>query len=258
MTKVLISLFEQLGLRAEHAEIYEILLKQGPAAAGMIAKKSRHQRTYVYKLLDELVDHGACEKRGKGARFVFAPQAPTVLKDKAEELLRQRIDDLASVKDEIPKLQVFYEHGSEKPVVRYFQGVEGVRSIYDEHLQLKNRSHFFFRPQKSDVYNVVFGPWFKDFLKRQREANIRVYGITPEDGVVHVDDEKRNFHRTLVRADDYTVPVEIASYGNTVTIISFGKEIFGLAIDHAPIAQAIKEIFLLAKRGADTIHVPKK
>lgn len=257
MTKVLTSLFEQLGLRAEHAEIYEILLKQGPSAAGVIAKKSRHQRTYVYKLLDELVEHGACEKRGKGARFVFAPQAPTVLKDKAEDLLRRRTEELALVKDEIPKLQVFYEHGSEKPVVRYFQGVEGVRSIYEEHVQLKNRSHFFFRPHKSEVYDRVFGPWFKDFLIKQREANIRVYGITPYDGIPRPNDAQRNFHRTWVRADDYTVPIEIASYGNTVTIISFGKEIFGLAIDHAPTAQAIKEIFLLAKRGADTIQVRK-
>lgn len=52
--------------------------------------------------------------------------------------------------------------------------------------------------------------------------------------------------------DEYTAPVEIDIYGDKIALMSFGKELIGVIIESPQIARALKEIFLLAKRGAET------
>ena len=61
--------------------------------------------------------------------------------------------------------------------------------------------------------------------------------------------------RTWIRPEDYTTQMEVNIYGNKTCFISYGKEIFAIILEHAPLAQAMKELFVLAERGARTLTI---
>jgi hypothetical protein len=63
--------------------------------------------------------------------------------------------------------------------------------------------------------------------------------------------------RTQVCPDHYTAPVEISSYGDKVSILSFGDEAIGMIIDSPQIAEANRQLFNLARLGAEHAKLEK-
>lgn len=85
---------------------------------------------------------------------------------------------------------------------------------------------------------------------------MRVYAITPRDQFAKLRvttpeaDKAILFERTWVDASLYSAPVEIDIYGDKIALLSFGTELIGVIIQSPQIANALQQIFALAKRGA--------
>lgn len=249
----------RIGLSRDEAWVYTALLNGGPQGAGELLKRDiPMKRGLLYKVLDRLVERGlVTEQKGKGkARFV--PQPPdmltTILEDRESEVRHSR-DSLAAA---LPELKAKYNLSTDRPIIRFFEGVEGLRKMYEDKLESGAKELHFIRTARAETYRETFGTWFSHYLKRQVDAGIKAYAITVDDEYTNHDpaiDAARNVVRTWIRPQDYTAPVQIDAYGDRVAILCFGKEFFGIVIESAPLATAIRDIFTLADRGAKTISV---
>lgn len=252
------ALLSQAGFSPEAGEIYSALLLHGPMTAGELLKHVSLKRGLLYKVLHDLIAEGYVLEGEIRGRMLFRPQDPDVILDRLEAEAAEASKRAGEIRDRLPELRAKYLTATERPTVKYFEGVEGLRKMYEAKLKMADKHLYFVRPGKVDVYQHHFGDWFGDFLERQQKADITVHGITADDPETNHDpakDARRHFLRTWVNESDYTSPVEWSAFDNTVSIISYGQEIFGIMIDNPQIANAMKEIFALAKKGAETIVV---
>lgn len=253
------NLFESAGLTPEEAQVYELLLQYGPqGVADLLKRVSGIKRGLLYKVLERLEKQGLLVTRKEEGVMQFIPEPPDVLL----QCLQTQEDELKHSKKELesvlPELKAKFNLSTERPVLRFFEGVEGLRAMYEDKLESGSTELYFVRSARAQVYRDAFGKWFTHYLQRQAKAHIKVHALTVDDEEANHDpavDAARNVVRTWLRPEDYTAPIEIDAYGNRLAILSYGKEIFGVIIESEPIAKAMSDLFVLADRGAKTLTI---
>lgn len=118
-------IIEEVGLNEHEAKIYLTLLKQGQSVISDISKHSGIKRATVYQYIDDLVVRDIIRKTVKGKRTMYYPEDPKKLLTIVEK--KQKM-----IKKVFPELEQLYLHSSSKPVVRFYEGKEGMRSVYRE------------------------------------------------------------------------------------------------------------------------------
>ncbi len=119
---------EEIGLNEHEAKIYLTLLKCGQSIVSDISKYSGVKRATVYQYIDGLTSQDIIRKTVKGKRIVYYPENPKKLISIMEK--RQK-----KIKQVFPDLEKLYVNSSSKPIVRFYEGKEGMRSVYREMTQ---------------------------------------------------------------------------------------------------------------------------
>lgn len=129
-------ILQQLGLSDNQATVYMYLLTNGTQKAGTIAKNVPLKRGLIYKTLDELQELRLVEKSDKaGSVAVFAPLHPSALKSLAERRVRDAQNTAHHVDSEIGSLVSLYNIANNKPGIEFYEGVEGMKKMYDRLLR---------------------------------------------------------------------------------------------------------------------------
>lgn len=252
-------ILKRIGLSPDEARVYEILLQQGPQRAGELVKKVQTiKRSLLYKVLDRLVERGLVLSQKKDGKLSFAPQSPDLLLTLAEEEEDRAKRSRESLASALPELKAKYNLSTERPVLRFFEGIEGLKEMQEDKLVSGMTELHFVRSSRAKVYQKAFGAWFSNYLRRQSALNVPVYALTVDDEDANHNpeiDRLRHVTRTWLRPGDYTAPIEMATYAGRVSITSYGKEIFGIIIESAPLAQAFRDMMVLADLGAKTLPI---
>jgi len=247
-----------IGLSYEEAEVYTILLKNGPLAASAINKETLIKRGLVYKTLDRLVKLGLVKKREEeGKVALFIPNHPSHLTEVLDEKQRTLEASRASLDATLRNMSSDYNLSSGKPGIQFFEGVSGMKNIYSDIVATGKDFHLI-RSVFEPVYKNKIEPVIMEFIKKRIKRGTWVVALTPNDlseesrKDLKAKDEEQLMNRTFIDTKQYTSPVEIDIYGNKVAFLSFGKELIGTIVESPQIAQAMRELFLLAKKGAGT------
>jgi len=245
------------GLSEEEAEIYAILLKKGPLPAGTINKETPIKRGLVYKTLDRLVEAGLVKKHDEDGKVaMFTPSHPSSLVSILEEKQRVLEASRTHLNTALQSMSSDYNLSSGKPGIQFFEGINGMKNIYDDILAIGKDFHLV-RSIFEPTYKNKVEPVVLDFIKKRVRKGNWAIALTPNDlsneerENLKTKDEEHLMNRTFVDVNQYTSPVEIDIYDNKVAFLSFGKELIGTIIESPQIAQAMRELFMLAKGGAN-------
>ncbi|HEY4513642.1 MAG TPA: helix-turn-helix domain-containing protein [Candidatus Paceibacterota bacterium] len=115
---------KQLGLSEKQAKIYLSLLRLGESPMTAIARKANLKRPTVYLIIDELIILGLCSEITKGKKKFYSATHPRRL----IEMTRFRNEQAEKL---VPKL-IALRNTAEKPTVQMFEGIEGIRTAYEE------------------------------------------------------------------------------------------------------------------------------
>lgn len=243
----------QVGLTKDQATIYETLVKNGPSPASKIARKTPLSRPLVYKILGELMEMELVDKKEEeGKVSVFAPAHPLKLKDFVEKKIEHANNAKTALEGVIGKLSSDFNLISGRPGVRFLDGLEGMRKIYDDILQT-GEDFYLIRPIFGAEFEEKMLPIITDFVKERIKRGIKVTAITPNDESSRHNAENdiaSLITRTLVDVSQYDSPVEINIYGNKIAILSYDKEFIGIVIESPQISKAMKQLIALAALGA--------
>jgi len=244
----------QTGLTKEQATVYEALVKNGPSPARRITRKTPLSRPLVYKVLNELIEIGLVEKKEeKGAVTTFIPVHPLKLKDFVEKKIERANDAKNALEGVMEKLSSDFNLISGRPGVRFFDGLEGMKKIYDDILET-GEDFYLIRPKYDKEFEEKMLPVIQNFIDERLRRKIRVTSITPRDETSEQNaeqDKKLLIDRTMVDLSLYDSPVEVNIYGDKIAILSYDKEFVGIIVESPQIARAMKQLFILAKLGAD-------
>lgn len=234
------NLLKGLGLSANEALVYEILLQNGPLAVKAILPKTDLRRSNLYNVLTSLKAHELIiERPGKNGVAVFYPETPEKLEDlfaRQEDRLKQLRHSLA---DDVPAMKNLFKLKQERPVVRYYEGVDGFKKIYEETLAVPGAE---VRVWVSKFGDVALDNYIKTYVKKRAELNIHtkiLSGKTIGSDLIAQDKELKKDRRFLPD----TLPTEIDVFGDRVAFLSFRHNLIGVVIENADLADTMRKIF---------------
>ena len=242
----------QTNLTASQAEILEYLYHNKEAKASEIAKEIKRSRTIVYKEMEVLAKMSMVIKKEKPNQIaVFSAGHPSLLKKLLHEREMQLKEDQRLLDNFLPDIISNYNLTNNRPGIKFFEGVEGLRSIYEEILENK-KDFYLIRTAYEPIYNENIAPIVETFIEKRVKMGIKVTAIIPSD----INNPKKDMlwlmKRFNVNKKMYSAPVEIDIFSDKIAILSFGEELVGIIIESKQIAQSLKQIFMLATFASNT------
>lgn len=131
------NLIKDLGLEENEAKMYQALLELGPATVSQITKKAGITRTFGYQILEKLSIYGLVNRAsGEGAKIHYVAEHPRNLVQFIQNRKNQWERRLKEAEQCLPDLVSLYKV-AEKPIVKYQEGIGGVKNIYNLTLESK-------------------------------------------------------------------------------------------------------------------------
>src|SRR3990167_1777538 len=112
----------QIGLNDRQERVYLALLELGSGSVQMIDKKAGVERTGVYGVLRKLQNLGLIGETTLGKKRAFVAENPN-------RLLTLQEEKLAATHAILPDLQSLWQAPDIRPAVRYYEGIEGMRTV---------------------------------------------------------------------------------------------------------------------------------
>ncbi|MEI7521933.1 MAG: helix-turn-helix domain-containing protein [Candidatus Saccharibacteria bacterium] len=241
---------EQFGLNKTQSKAYLALIKNGSLTPPKLAESITETRTNSYAVLDQLVGLGLAKKIEKNKKFTYHVENPIALEKLATKHRDEALRVEKQVKDAMPTLLNFFYTFSEQPGIRFFQGIDGIKEIYNDTLRTRQDIYLLRSPLDQDLMTLDF---YDKYRKQRSRLGIKTHMLSPSNDSNTRNEETDSLHnifRTRLPKNAYTGSVEMSIYGNKVALISFGEEAIGMIIESPQIANAMKQLFHLAQVGA--------
>ena len=238
----------KLGFSEKEARLYLACLELGAGTVVELSRKSGITRGSAYDVLEEMLDKGYVSKLHKDKHMVFSAVDPELMKRRFEDRIRNF--ELA-----LPELKgMFHKHSN--PKVRYFEGLEGIKRVYEDTLTATTE---ILNYANSREIRIHWPAYDNEYVKQRIKKQIFLKGIAPDDeyGLKVKKDDRHSLRETrLLPAKDFSFTNEINIYDNKVAITSFHDEFIGIIIESQEIADTQRDIFKMAWAFAEMKQQP--
>lgn len=244
-----LSFLQKIGLSVQESLIYEILVKEGELPFSQVIVKVGLKRPTVYKLLYSLQEKGLVDVRDVKKKLHARPQPPEKLLKIADasykdiELTRQ------SLLSFLPGLNSLYINSTEKPVVKTYEGIEGLKEIYED--LLNEGKPIYALVQAATVEPELYEWLTTTFVRKRIKAKLHVKALVASSKAskVYVDKSKQEYRTAkLIDGEKFPFQHEVEIYGDKVAIIHYKRDepLIGIVIHHPQIALTMRAWFDLA------------
>jgi len=234
-----------IGLGDSDARIYVALLELGESTVLPIAKKSGLQRTYCYDVLQRLVDRGLASYFVKNGRRRYAAEDPIVI----ERLYKERGQRLSAA---VPELRSLYGRAPGRPKVRFYEGREGLLSIYEE----LARARSYCAISSPDHIAAALGKYFLQLARRLAESGVRGRELITKHAkdipyLKHFDPEHQEFR---LLPEGMRLEIDMVIFNDKLALISYGRDIHAITIESQAIVSAQLAMFDLLWKAAKPVR----
>ncbi len=239
----------EIGLNEKEIAVYMYLLQVENNSILEIATKTALKRPTVYLVIESLLKKGLVSEVQLNKKTHYQAEPPERLETYVE---RQKVlldEHSRRLKDVIPQLKSVQRKEGEKPVVKYFEGRDGVISA--------NESFF----ESDEVGGEVYMAYSRDLIEEAFTSNelekfrkVRIgKNITSKSIYNYSKGEVESVKGDRIRLDSskYPISCDISIYRDKVRIAVLGKELSCIFIKSKNVAETLNTIFKLAIRGAE-------
>src|SRR3989344_8745416 len=244
MDDAMFNVLQGAGFSNKEIRVYFAILQLGQSTASRIARVAGINRTTAYDILSSLADKHLVTVLGKEPKQEYRAESPEQLEKYFAERIKREEINLANIKELIPGLKSTHKV-SDRPVVRFYEGEDGLRHVYEDTLTSRETIRAF--ASVEDMHAGLPG-YFPKYYKRRVEQNIKIRAIIPDTpaGKERAGQDKYEKRESaLVPSKDFAFSPEINIYDNKVMIASW-KDKLGVTIESKEIADAMKKIFELS------------
>lgn len=240
----MINILKEFGLSEPEVAVYLASLQLGSQPASVIAKKAGLKRGHTYNMLALLIHKGIVQEFIKDGVRYFSSRPPSTLltdlehrKENVERLTRR----LSRI---IPDIEKIRNPELREPKVRFFQGVDGIKEIYEDTIRVPNQNIYgigdfdYYFPEQQ---NKELNEWIWSYATRRAKKNIWYIGIVNKSKMSdQAYRRSREQKRKLKILHGIYLPVEINIYGNKVAVMSTYRDMVGIIIEDAPITETLR------------------
>ncbi|MDD5083832.1 MAG: helix-turn-helix domain-containing protein [Candidatus Moranbacteria bacterium] len=238
---------QSVGLHEKEAKVYLAALELGKGTAQQISLKSGLKRPTTYVVIEDLMQQGLISSFYEGKKQYFVAENPERLVD----MLQKQRQEVSKKEDQLkmimPQLQSINNRQADKPVVKYYEGKEGVISMVQDCTKSAYGQEICMAYSRDAIKNVFDSKTLDKFREDRLSQNIKVRALyTSRDNEVGDVSKTR---AVRLSQEDLPIDCDIAIYDNKVRIASLKNRIIGVVIEDKEIAKAFKAIYELAWEG---------
>ncbi|UCC94484.1 MAG: hypothetical protein JSW40_06640 [Candidatus Omnitrophota bacterium] len=236
----IIKTLKSVGFTEKEIKVYLACLELGKSSVIQIAQRAQIRRTTAYIVIESLLDKGILSKHEDKKGQKFSAESPEkllgILQEKQTELLKIIPNLLAITKAE----------SSIKPEVKFYQGKEGLKTVYEDTLlSCEKGDELLGYFSGEDVYNLLPG-YTPNYVKRRAVKGIKARGIALDSKITrkHKARDKKELRQSkLVSKEKFPVCIEKNIYKDKVVFMNFRGFPFGVIVKSPQIAKSEKAIF---------------
>lgn len=226
-----------LGLNDNEAKIYLAILEMGEATISRISQRSKIKRTTVYLPIRNLKEQGLIGQAKKFGQMRYFARDPKKLTEIMEEK-KEKLNKL------MPSILAMNKVLDQKPIVRYFEGHQSAKQIYDTALEFRDQELLSW--DASDEQIIQNNNFAKEFAAKRLKKKVKLKTIVPKtiaDLETHKNNQQKICQTKYAPDNMYFGKTEIILYGkNKVGIIVFDEEL-GIIIESQSVHDTLKSIF---------------
>ena len=228
---------QNLGFDDKQSKVYLAALELGSATVQELADKSGVKRTSIYNFLDEMKHKGLISELKQDDRLLIIPTNPNIL-------LEQSKSQTKEIEKALPELMSIFNLPGDKPKIRYYEGIEGIKKVYADTLASGETIYAYVDYEK--LMTTMDPEYMWSYANERAKRKIKFYGIA-KDGEWAKEAEKRsdNEARQIIIVKNIEFDTEINIYGNKVALISFRRPYTGVIIEDRAIAQTHRSAWKL-------------
>lgn len=242
---------QEFGLSENEARVYLASLEIGKATADEISKHSKVKRPTTYVQIESLMKKGLMSSVEEGKKTFFTPESPDYLRrlfEKNHEELARRGKELDQA---LPELAHMFEAAGNRPRVRFFEGREGIRTMREEFLKVKNKKLFVIFSQ--DILESVFGKEeLASYSKKRAAAGIHSRAIYTHSRGKFKDAHPPLTERRFIPENKLAIETDIIIFDNKTALTSLRGKLFGVIIESEEIAKSIRSVFEILWESAES------
>lgn len=236
------------GLSPEQSEIYLSLIDHGPQTAISLAKTTKVKRTYAYKICQELANQNLISIEKKGQTTFFAPLSPNIINNKLSEKKAQIESAEIGLQNLLPSLLSKFRLIDDKPIITYFEGIEGIKKVYLD--TLSENKPILALVETTKVHPEIYQWVTQVYAPKRVSQQITVKAIVASGAKtnIYTQLDKSELRQTkLISSKDFPFEHEIDIYGHKLAIINHHKNgpLIGIIIDNPQIATTFRSWFNL-------------
>jgi predicted DNA-binding transcriptional regulator len=235
-----------VGLNRQEAKIYITLLQRGECFISEIARYSGIKRATVYQYIHSLATKDVIRKTVKGKRILYFPEDPK----KLIGIFRQRETEIKKI---FPELEKMYVSSSSKPAVSFYEGKEGLRSVYREMTKTSQTLWSMFSAER--YFEVFSEKDSKEFVQNVYENGGRLCDLVQNSkiGAQYVKEKwGGEIAISKLLPADFDFSVDLLISGNKIAMISF-EHLIAVVIDNSGIAQLQKSLLKFIWKGLSKV-----
>lgn len=239
------TLLKSLGFTDSEAKIYLLALELGPSSVQEIAKKAKVSRVTTYAAIEALKKHGLMSSVEKGKKTLYAAESPERLVSFVHNRMKQMENTLREVEQTINELKLVQR--GDKPVVKLFEGKEGLRAIQDDILKT-NPDEILEMSNYDALLSAFPGDELEPYQNELDRKKIPTEGI-----ILYSKPLKRRTHAINVHQIS---PKEFSFFGNVtiyeskIALTTFQGNNISVLIESDILAQTMRAMFRLAAESA--------
>lgn len=235
---MLTNILESLGLNEKEAKVYLSSLEIGSSPVSQIALKAKINRVTTYDILEKLVKKGLINFFVKNKIKFFSATDPELVVNE----FKKRAEELQKALPDLKRLHGDTSH----PKVRYYEGLDGIKSIYADTLNSKTE---ILNYCNSKEIRLLWPKYDEEYVEQRAQKQIFLRGIALDDEYgkeVQSKDQQSHREIRLVSKERFNFTNEINIYDDKVAIISFKDELIGMIIESHEIAETQRALFKIA------------
>jgi len=250
-------ILEKIGLSEKEAKVYLATLELGQDSVQNISKKAGVNRPTTYFIMEKLMDLGLASTLEHGKKTLFVAESPkeilNILDREKQEVETRRNE----IKESLNQFLAIYNAKEGKPLVRYFEGVDGLEAMdrYGRESFKKNSEILSIIP--IDIVEKQFTDRRQKSLNERVKMGIRARAIyTHEDGPIPESVNKKNLREGIyIPRSSFPLDAAVTIYPEWGIKLYYydPNKPYGVVIESSELAKNFKLFFELAWLGAKTL-----
>jgi len=234
---------QDIGLSDKEVTIYLTLSQVENASVLDLAKKTNIKRPTVYVILESLSKKGLVSETTIGKKTHYQAE-PAERLETFVERRKLALEEAGSLlKDLIPQIKSMSREAGEKPIVKYFEGKEGIVSASEEMFRNEtggNEPIYLVYPRDllDQMFPVAERSKFKKIRLTKGVKSKVLY--TYNEGEIASDEMGE---RVKLDGEKCPITCDIAIYKDKVRISVLGKRLSSIFIQSADVAETLKSLF---------------